>query len=89
MKIKGVFVLFVILIILIFCGFVGSQNSHQVLVNYLIAETQMRVSILMAINLLVGVLITLVALSWYVLRLKWRVRSLERQHKKLTKDQKV
>ena len=84
MKLKTLAFLIGILVVLIFAGFVGSQNGHLVLVNYLIAEAEIRVSVLMAISLILGVVGTLIALSWYFLRLKWRIRSLERQHKKLS-----
>jgi putative membrane protein len=89
MKFKTLTFLIVILVVLICADFVGSQNGHLVMVNYLIAESEIRVSVLMAISLVLGVLFTLIALSWYFLRLKWRIRSLERQHKKLTQVDKT
>ena len=84
MKFKTLTFLIGILVLLIVAGFIGSQNGHLVMVNYLVAVSEVRVSVLMALSLLLGVLLTLIALSWYFLRLKWRIRSLERQHKKLT-----
>lgn len=89
MKFKTLTFLIGILVVLIFAGFVGSQNGHLVMVNYLVAESEVRASVLMAISLSLGVLLTLIALSWYLLRLKWRIRSLERQHKKLTQAEKA
>jgi putative membrane protein len=84
MKFKTLTFLIGILVVLVFAGFVGSQNGHLVMVNYIVAESEVRASVLMALSLLCGVLLTLIALSWYFLRLKWRIKSLERQHKKLT-----
>lgn len=89
MKFKGLIFLIGTLFFLLFAGFVGSQNGHLVTVNYLIAESEMRVSVLMAIVLLLGVGLTLLMLSWYILRQKWRIKSLERQHKKLTQIEKA
>ncbi|MFT5313305.1 MAG: putative membrane protein [Paraglaciecola sp.] len=83
MKFKTLTFLIGFLAVLIFAGFVGSQNGHLVMVNYLIAESELRVSVLMGLAFLLGILLTLTALSGYFLRLKWRIRSLERQHKKL------
>ncbi|MFT5676278.1 MAG: putative membrane protein [Paraglaciecola sp.] len=89
MKFKGLIFLIGILIFLLFVGFVGSQNGHLVTVNYLIAESEMRVSVLMAIAFILGVFFTLLTLSWYIFRLKWRIVRLERQHKKLTQIEKA
>ena len=89
MSFKGLIFLIVTLAFLLFAGFVGSQNGHLVTVNYLIAESEMRVSVLMALVLTMGVFLTLFILSWYIFRLKWRITRLERQHKKSTQIEKV
>ncbi|MFT4939047.1 MAG: putative membrane protein [Paraglaciecola sp.] len=89
MKFKGLIFLFGTLIFLLFVGFVGSQNGHLVTVNYLIAESEMRVSVLMAVTMILGIFLALLTLSWYIFRLKWRIIRLERQHKKLTKVEKA
>jgi putative membrane protein len=82
MKLKGLLSLIAVLILLIIGGFIGSQNTHSVMVNYLIAQSELRVSLLMLIVFLCGVLVSIIMFSLYVLRLKWRVVSLERQLKK-------
>ena len=89
MKFKGLLFLIVTLVFLLFIGFVGSQNGHLVTVNYIIAESEMRVSVLMAVTLVLGICLTLLLLSWYIFRLKWRITRLERQHKKSTQIEKA
>lgn len=82
MKLKGLLSLIAVLVLLIVGGFIGSQNTHSVMVNYLIAQSELRVSLLMLIVFLCGVFFSIIVFSLYVLRLKWRVVSLERQLKK-------
>lgn len=82
MKLKGLLSLIAVLALLIVGGFIGSQNTHSVMVNYLIAQSELRVSLLMLIVFLCGVFVSIIMFSLYVLRLKWRVLSLERQLKK-------
>lgn len=82
MKLKGLLSLIAVLVLLIVGGFIGSQNTHSVMVNYLIAQSELRVSLLMLIVFLCGVFVSILMFSLYVLRLKWRVVSLERQLKK-------
>ncbi|MFT6898967.1 MAG: putative membrane protein [Paraglaciecola sp.] len=83
MKFKGLLSLVVVLVLLLIGGFVGSQNTHSVMVNYLVAQGELRVSVLMLVMLLVGVAISAMLFTSYILRLKWRIHSLQRQHKKL------
>jgi putative membrane protein len=82
MKFKGLLYLVVILILLLIGGFVGSQNTHSVMVNYLVAQGELRVSVLMLVMLLIGAAISAVLFTSYILRLKWWIHSLQRQHKK-------
>ena len=82
MKVKGLLSLVVVLVLLLIGGFVGSQNTHSVMVNYLVAQGELRVSVLMLVMLLIGAAISAVLFTSYILRLKWRIHSLQRQHKK-------
>ena len=84
MKVKGLLLLLMVLLVLVVSGFIGSQNSHIVAINYILAETEMRMSILLAITFVLGILFTVILISGYILRLKWQVKSLERKNKKLT-----
>ncbi|MGS2720268.1 LapA family protein [Paraglaciecola aestuariivivens] len=80
---KTLLLLITVLIVLVLGWFIGSQNSHTVLINYLVAETQIRMSVLLSITFLSGV-----ALAWlfaliYIVKLKWQLGSLQRKVKKL------
>ena len=85
MKLKGLLSLIAILALLLIGGFIGSQNTHSVTVNYLIAQSDMRVSVLMLVVFLCGAALSTIVFLLYTLRLKWRVASLERQLKKSTR----
>jgi putative membrane protein len=83
MKIKGLLILISILIVLILAGFIGSHNSELVRINYLIAQTDIKISVLLAFTFLIGFLFGLLLLLPYLLRLKWQIKMLNRKHKKL------
>ena len=55
MKVKGLLLLLFVLILLVIAGFIGSQNSHLVPVNYILAVTEMRMSVLLAVTFSLGV----------------------------------
>lgn len=84
MKIKGLLLLSLMLVLLIIAYFIGERNGHTVLINYLLAETQIKMSVLLAMTFILGCVLSLVVTLGYVLRLKWRVSSLERKNKKLS-----
>jgi putative membrane protein len=84
MKVKGLLLLLFVLLALIVAGFVGSQNSHLVPINYILAETEIRMSVLLAVTFSLGVLFSVLTFIGYILRLKWRISSLERKNKKLS-----
>jgi putative membrane protein len=84
MKVRGLLLLLIVLLMLVVAGFVGSQNSHLVLINYILAETEMRMSVLLALTFFLGVIFTVLLFIGYILRLKWRIGALERKNKKLS-----
>lgn len=84
MKVKGLLVLLFVLLMLVVAGFIGSQNTHLVPINYILAETELRMSVLLAVTFSIGFIFCLVLVFGYILRLKWRVSSLERKNKKLS-----
>ena len=49
MKFKGLLSLIAVLVLLLIGGFIGSQNTHSVTVNYIVAQSELRVSVLMLI----------------------------------------
>jgi putative membrane protein len=84
MRIKGLLLLLFVLLMLVVAGFIGSQNSHLVLINYILAETEMRMSVLLAVTFSLGIVFSCLLVIGYILRLKWRISSLERKNKKLS-----
>jgi putative membrane protein len=84
MKVKGLLLLLIVLLMLVVAGFIGSQNSHIVLINYILAETDVRMSVLLAVTFFIGVIFSVLIFIGYILRLKWRISSLERKNKKLS-----
>jgi putative membrane protein len=82
--VKGLLFLLFVLIFLVIGWFIGAQNNHLVLINYILAETQIRMSVLLAISFFIGVIFTFILLMLYILRLKWQVSTLERKNKKLS-----
>jgi len=84
MKIKGLLLLLIVLLTLIVAGFIGSQNSHLISINYILAETEMRMSVLLAVTFSLGVIFSILLFMGYILRLKWRINNLERKNKKLS-----
>jgi putative membrane protein len=84
MKVKGLLLLLFVLLTLIVAVFIGSQNSHLVSINYILAETDMRMSVLLAVTFSLGVIFSVLLIIGYILRLKWRISSLERKNKKLS-----
>jgi putative membrane protein len=89
MKVKGLLLLLFVLLMLIVAGFVGSQNSNLVPINYILAETEIRMSVLLAVTFSLGVLFSVLIFIGYILRLKWRISSLERKNKKLSQPTNV
>jgi putative membrane protein len=84
MRIRGLLLLLFVLLVLIIAGFVGSQNSHIVSINYIFAETKIRLSILLAVIFSLGIIFSFLLTIGTILRLKWRIGSLERKNKKLS-----
>lgn len=89
MKVKGLLLLLLILLMLVAAGFIGSQNSHLISINYILAETEMRMSVLLAVTFSLGVIFSVLLFIGYILRLKWRIGSLERKNKKLSQPTNV
>lgn len=86
MKIKGLMLLIFVLLVLVVAGFIGAQNSHFVSVNYLVNDInhQIKMSFVLAASFVFGFVVCFILYTAYVLRLKWRINSLERKNKKLS-----
>ncbi|MGO4892826.1 LapA family protein [Flavobacterium sp. W21_SRS_FM6] len=83
MKVKGLLILIAILILLVIASFIGSYNGHLVLLHYLIAKSEIKLSYVLAASFLLGVFVCLLSILPYILRLKWKMALVNRQNKKL------
>lgn len=60
---------------------IGAQNEQLVEVNYLLAKSELRLSVLMAILVLSGALLGIMAFSVIWLKLRWKIAQLQRKQK--------
>lgn len=67
----------------------GAKNDQLVTVNYLISQAELRLSVLLIIMLLGGVGLSISIVSLYWIKLRWRIRQLERKQKSLTASKSV
>ena len=83
---KGILSFLFAVILLVVAIVVGSRNQDVVTINYLIAQSDMRESTLMAVMLGSGVVIGMMTMMVNWLKLSWQVSSLKSQIKKLQKE---
>lgn len=76
-----------LILLLIVTILVGAQNDQLITVNYLIAQSTLRLSVLMAVMFLLGVIISAAMFSLFWLRLTLRIQNLERRQKSLSGNQ--
>ncbi|MFT2091144.1 LapA family protein [Paraglaciecola sp. 2405UD69-4] len=83
MRLKGLVLLIFILMMLVIAGFVGTQNDHLVLVNYLFAETEVKMSSVLVSAFVLGFLACFIIFIYFYFRMKWKIAALTRKNKKL------
>ncbi|MBT4883738.1 MAG: LapA family protein [Glaciecola sp.] len=83
---KGLFTFLVLIIVLVIAIIIGSRNQELITINYLIAQSELRESTLMAIILSLGVVIGMLTMFGSWLKLSWQVKSLKNQVKRLSKE---
>lgn len=83
---KGILTFLLLVLVLVFAIIVGSRNQDVITINYLIAQSDMRESTLMAITLGTGVVIGMMTMFFNWLKLSWQVSSLKSQVKRLQKE---
>ena len=83
---KGLFTFLVLIIVLVIAIIIGSRNQELVTLNYLIAQSELRESTLMAIILSFGIVIGMLTMFGSWLKLSWQVKSLKNQVKRLSKE---
>ncbi|UTP72044.1 LapA family protein [Alteromonas sp. LMIT006] len=83
---KGLLTFLLLVLVLVFAIVMGSRNQDVITINYLIAQSEMRESTLMAITLGAGVVIGMLTMFFNWLKLSWQVSSLKSQVKRLQKE---
>jgi putative membrane protein len=89
MTLKGLLQLIFVLVVLVFGSFIGSLNTHLVVINYLLAEPNVPLWAVLAIAFSLGFLVCMVFSLVYILRIRLRISSLERQNIKLSRNKLV
>lgn len=84
---KGLFTFLVLIIVLVIAIIIGSRNQELITINYLIAQSELRESTLMAIILSLGIVIGMLTMFGSWLKLSWQVKSLKNQVKRLSKEE--
>ena len=83
---KNLVIVVVFMLVLIIGIAVGAQNEQWVQVNYILASTQMHLSTLIALSMLLGFILALVLLAAYLVRLKLHNKHLHHKIKRLSKQ---
>ncbi|MEN8778664.1 MAG: LapA family protein [Glaciecola sp.] len=84
---KGLLTFLVLIIVLVIAVIIGSRNQELVTINYLIAQSELRQSTLMAIVFSLGVVIGMLTFFSSWLKLTWKVKSLRNQLKRLSTEE--
>ena len=84
---KGLLTFLVLIIVLVIAVIIGSRNPELVTINYLIAQSELRQSTLMAIVFSLGVVIGMLTFFSSWLKLTWKVKSLRNQLKRLSTEE--
>jgi putative membrane protein len=84
--VKGLFTFLVLIVVLVIAIIIGSRNQELITINYLIAQSELRESTLMAIILSLGIVIGMLTMFGSWLKLSWQVKSLKNQVKRLSKE---
>jgi putative membrane protein len=85
-QVKGILSFLILVLVLVAAIVVGSRNQDVVTINYLIAQSELRESTLMAITLGAGVVIGMMTMFFNWLKLSWQVKSLKSQVRRLQKE---
>lgn len=84
MKVLIYLVLFAIIFVIAIA--LGTQNPQVVNFNYLIAQSELSLSVLLSIFLLLGFVIASLAFAWSYLHYKWHLVAERRKNRKLTQQ---
>lgn len=82
---KAILVILTVVLLVLLAIVVGSRNAEVITVNYLIAQTDMRVSTFMILSICAGFILGLCTILTKYLALKLKVSLLTRKLNKLAK----
>lgn len=71
---KTLFTALLFLVVLVLAFMLGARNDQLVEVNFLLAMAEVRLSVLMALMLLSGVVLASLAFMFVWFKLKWQLR---------------
>ncbi|GLR69973.1 LapA family protein [Agaribacter marinus] len=84
---RKILIIIVVVLLLLLAIVVGSRNTNVITINYLIAQTELRISTFMVISVVVGFLLGFSTILSKYLSLKVKLGLLNRKLKKLTKEE--
>nr|WP_136252234.1 LapA family protein [Ningiella ruwaisensis] len=84
---KAILVIIIVVLLLLLALVVGSRNAELISVNYLIAQTEMRVSTFMVWSMLAGFILGMSTILTKYLALRVKVSLLSRKLNKLAKNE--
>lgn len=79
---KAIVILVSVVVLFVIALAIGSQNDQVISVHYLIADSQLRLSWLMAILFISGFIIACAAFGFFYSKVRFQVMKLKRQLKK-------
>lgn len=69
----------IFIIILLIAGLLGARNEQMVVFDYLLADLEIRLSLLLALFFATGLLLSALVFILVWLKMKWRITRLERK----------
>ncbi|MFC3121763.1 lipopolysaccharide assembly protein LapA domain-containing protein [Agaribacter flavus] len=84
---RRILIIIVVVLLVFLAIVVGSRNTDVITINYLIAQTELRISTFMVISVLVGFFLGFVTLLSKYLSLRLQLSLAKRKLKKLSKEE--
>jgi putative membrane protein len=81
---KGIILFIVVIVLLLTAIVVGARNNEIVTINYLLAQIDMRVSVLMAVCIALGIFVGISTILTKYFALKLRFATMKRRVDKLS-----
>lgn len=81
---KGIILFIVVVLLLLTAIVVGARNNEVITINYLIAQVDMRISVLMAVCIVIGVFVGMSTILTKHFALRLRFAGMKRRLEKLS-----